>query len=120
MILTFHCRNCDDSFERDYAALVDASKGTKCDGCGKKLPAADLEELLTALDEVFAQVAALKKRFVLSFDVEGDDLPAPYDGRGGGRAKARDDDDEDEEEDDEESDDVDQDDDEEESDEDDY
>ena len=100
MDITFHCTNCDDSFDRDYSALVEAAKGIKCDSCGKRLAAGDLEEALTAIDEVLAQVAALRKKFLLSFTVEGDDLPPPYSVKGRGKARADEDEDEDDEDDD--------------------
>ena len=99
MDITFQCTQCEDSFDRDYAALVEAGKGIKCDGCGKRLSAGDLEEVLTAIDEALAQVAPPRKKFLLSFSIEGDDLPPPYDGKGRGKARAADDEDDEDEDD---------------------
>lgn len=94
MTFTFVCQNCDDSFELDYDALSSARKGLKCEGCGKRLPPADLEEFVTSLDEVLGLVADLRKRFVVSFDVDAEDLPAAFEG--GSRRGGDDDDDEEE------------------------
>ncbi len=79
MTFTFICQSCDDSFEMDYTQLAESTKGLKCPNCGKRLPAAELDEFVGGVDEVLSQVAALRKRFVASFDVDADDLPAPYD-----------------------------------------
>ena len=79
MTITLVCQSCDDSFEVDYAHLAEGTKGLKCPGCGKKLSSAETEEFVTALDEVLAQVAALRKRFAISLEIDAEDLPAPYD-----------------------------------------
>jgi predicted Zn finger-like uncharacterized protein len=100
MNLTFVCQNCEDSFEVDLAHLSEDGKGVKCPSCGKKLTASETDDLATAVDEVLSQVAALRKRFVVSFDVDGEDLPPPYDAdakhAGRGREEDEDEDVEDE------------------------
>jgi DNA-directed RNA polymerase subunit RPC12/RpoP len=79
MTITFVCQSCEDSFDVEYSQLSEESKGLKCPNCGKKLSASETDDFVTALDEVLAQVAALRKRFVITFDVDGEDLPPPYD-----------------------------------------
>lgn len=107
MNLTFVCQNCDDSFEIDFGQLVEEARSVKCPNCGKRLPAADVEELTGAIEDVLHQVAALRKRFLISFDIDAEDLPAPYDSDVK-KSSRRDDDDEDDEDDEDEDDDQDE------------
>jgi DNA-directed RNA polymerase subunit RPC12/RpoP len=100
MTFTFVCQSCDDSFELEYAALTEGTKGLKCPNCSKKLPSLEVDELVTAIDDVLGQVAALRKRFAISFDVDAEDLPPPYDTDRKAAAAEGDDDDEDEDDDD--------------------
>jgi DNA-directed RNA polymerase subunit RPC12/RpoP len=101
MTFTFTCQNCDDTFEVDYETLGNG-RGLKCEECGKRLPAGDVEEFVTSLDELLARVGALRKRFGLTFEVDAEDLPPGFDADA---RRGRDEDDE--EEDDEDDDDVD-------------
>lgn len=78
MNITFVCQSCEDSFDIDYAKLSDATKGIKCPNCSKKLPPADVDELVMSLDDVLEAVATMKKRFSVSFDVDAEELPAPF------------------------------------------
>lgn len=96
MNLTFVCQNCDDSFELDFTAFVEDSKKLRCPNCSKKFPAAEMDELATTLDDLLSQVSALRKRVLISFDVDADELPPPYDLDGKRAAAGTDDDDEDE------------------------
>jgi hypothetical protein len=98
MNLTFVCQNCDDSFELDFNAFVEDPKGQRCPNCNKKFPAAEMDELATTLDDLLGQVAALRKRVLVSFDVDAEDLPPPYDVDGKKAASSGDDEDEDEDE----------------------
>lgn len=95
MTLTFVCQACDDSFEADVNRLSETSKGVKCPNCGKKLSAAETDDLATTVDDLLSQVAALKKRFAISFEVDADDLPPPYDTDVKAARAGSDDDDED-------------------------
>jgi len=79
MNITFVCQSCDDSFEINFVALAEETKGLKCPNCGKKLSLSETEEFVTALDEVLAQVAAIRKRFAVSLEIDAEDLPPPYD-----------------------------------------
>lgn len=107
MNLTFVCQNCDDSFELDFPAFVEDPKAVRCPNCSKKMPAAEMDELATTLDDLLGQIAALRKRVLVSFDVDAEDLPPPYDEGG----THDDDDEEDDEEDLADDDDIDEDDD---------
>jgi DNA-directed RNA polymerase subunit RPC12/RpoP len=97
MTLTFVCQACDDSFEADVNRLSEDSKGVKCPNCGKKLSASETDDLATTVDDLFTQVAALKKRFAISFEVDAEDLPPPYDAELKGAARGADEDEDDDE-----------------------
>lgn len=100
MTLSFVCQSCDDALELEYEKLLEQTKGLKCAGCGKKLSSAELDEFVTSLDEVLSQVAALRKRFIISFDVDAEELPAPFESDRKRASSDDDDDDEDTDEDD--------------------
>lgn len=100
MTFNFTCQNCDDTFEVDYETLA-SGRGLKCEECGKRLPSADVEDLVSGLDELLGRVAALRKRFGVTFEIDTDDLPPGFEAE---TRRGRDEDDEeadDEEEDDE-------------------
>lgn len=104
MTLSFVCQSCDESIELEYEKLLDLTKGLKCPGCGKKLSSVEVDEFVTSLDELLSQVAALRKRFVISFDVDAEDLPAPFESDR--KRPAADEEEDDDEETDEEDDDL--------------
>lgn len=103
MTFTFVCQSCDDSFEFEHAQLAEETRGLKCPNCGRRLPAADLDELVSTVDELLGVVATMRKRFAVSFEVDADDLPGDFeqDAKRTGRGR-----DEDEEEEEDEDDDV--------------
>jgi len=91
MTLDLTCQACDTSFELELAELLDEPR-IQCPSCDARAPVPMSEGLSNALDDLFGQVARLRSKFQLVFEVESDDLPAPYD-REGRRAEAGDDDD---------------------------
>lgn len=98
MTFTFVCQSCDDTFELEHAQLAEETRGLKCPNCGRRLPAAVLDELVSSVDELLGVVASLRKRFAVSFEVDADDLPSEFEDARRSR-RGRDEDDEDEEED---------------------
>jgi len=108
MTIDFTCQKCDASFEVDVQDLIDGSEKIVCTSCGAKAPASVVEDFVSALTEMRAQVAALGKKFGLAMAFETEDLEDLDD-------KGDEDEDEDElEEDEEDDDDLDEDDDEDE------
>ena len=98
MTIDFTCQKCDASFEIDVQDLIDGSEKLACASCGAKAPASGVEDFVSALTEMRAQVAALGKKFSLAMAFETEDLEDLDD-------KGDDDEDEDELEEDEEDDD---------------
>jgi DNA-directed RNA polymerase subunit RPC12/RpoP len=78
MQLEFQCRKCDDSFELEASDLI-AEPEVKCPGCGVKATVDQSEALADALEELFASVAALRRKFTIGGELDSEDLPAPYD-----------------------------------------
>ena len=99
MTIDFTCQKCEGSFELDAADLIDGTEKLECPHCGVKEPQAKVDDFIAALTEMQAQVAALAKRFAVTFSIETDDV------------EGDDDDDEDEEEEDDDVEDEDEDDD---------
>jgi DNA-directed RNA polymerase subunit RPC12/RpoP len=78
MQLEFQCRKCDDSFEVEASDLI-AEPEVRCPGCGAKVSVDQAEALADALEELFASIAAVRRKFSVSAEVDSEDLPAPYD-----------------------------------------
>jgi len=111
MTIDLNCQQCDASFELDVTDILEGEP-LACPNCGQKAPRKSVEELGNALDELLGRVAELRPRFLVSFSVESDDLPPPYDEESGTEDEEEDegsleDEDEDDDEDEEEPDDDD-------------
>lgn len=101
MTFTFACQSCDDSFDIDYTLISEDPKSVKCPNCGKKLSASEAEDFIGAVDEVLNQVASLRKRFAIQFEVDAEDLPGAFESDAKRAARGRDEDEDEEETDDE-------------------
>lgn len=112
MTIDFICQQCDGSFELDFSDLLEED-ALVCPNCGQSSSDKSAEEFSTALDELFARLAKLRSRFVVSLAIESDELPPPYD------EDSDEEDEDDEEEDDDYEDDEDEDDEEDDDDDDD-
>ncbi len=78
MTLDLTCQACDTSFELDVAELLDEPR-IQCPSCDARAPMPMSEGLSNALDDLLGQVARLRSKFQLLFEVDGEDLPPPYD-----------------------------------------
>ncbi len=108
MTLDLTCQACDSSFELDVAELLDEPR-IQCPSCDARAPLTATEGLSDAVDALLTQVARLRSRFGLVFEVDSDDLPPPYEAGAERRAAAEEDDDEDEDTETDEDEDVDED-----------
>src|SRR5512133_2836811 len=93
MTIDVTCQACDNSFEIDVAELLDEPR-LQCPSCDARAPMPMSEGLSNALDDLLGQVARLRSKFQLVFEVESDDLPPPYDRERTRAAVADDDEDE--------------------------
>jgi len=78
MTIDFECVNCGADFELDFIDLMEEPGKLKCPNCDAKADAHTVEDLVSALDDVMATMALLRRKFNFSITVETDDLPAPY------------------------------------------
>jgi hypothetical protein len=78
MTLDLTCQACDTSFELEPSELFDEPR-VQCPSCDARAPVAVAEAFSSALDELLAQVARLRGKFQVVFEVESDDLPPPHD-----------------------------------------
>ncbi len=99
MTIDVTCQACDSSFEIDVAELLDDPR-LQCPSCDARAPMPMSEGLSNALDDLLGQVARLRSKFQLVFEIESDDLPPPYD-RERARAAAEEDEEDESTEDDE-------------------
>ncbi|HTP26372.1 MAG TPA: hypothetical protein VMK12_12035 [Anaeromyxobacteraceae bacterium] len=89
MTLDLTCQACDTSFELEVAEILDEPR-IRCPNCDARAPLSLTEGFSNALDDLLGHVARLRHKFQLVFELESDDLPAPYD-RDHARAVADDD-----------------------------
>ncbi len=89
MTLDLTCHACDTSFELDVAELLDEPR-IQCPSCDARAPAPMTEGLSNALDDLLGQVARLRSKFQIVLEIDGEDLPPPYDHEGA-HASAEDD-----------------------------
>ncbi len=98
MTLDLTCQACDTSFELDVSELFDEPR-IQCPSCDARAPMPMSEGISNALDDLLGQVARLRPKFQVLFEVDGEDLPPPYDREGAHSAAEGDDEEEPDEED---------------------
>jgi hypothetical protein len=102
MTIDFTCVKCEASFELDAQDLMDGTEKLVCPHCDAKAPATMVDDFISALTEMLAQVAVLSKKFSVTMSLETEDLEDELD------AKKDEDEEEDSDEDDEEGEDDDE------------
>jgi hypothetical protein len=78
MTLDFTCQSCDASFEMELSDILEDSSAVQCPSCELKAPRAAVEGVSGALDDLFAQLAVLRRRFAVEMEIDSEDLPASY------------------------------------------
>jgi hypothetical protein len=78
MTVDLTCQACDASFDVELSDLVD-EPAVQCPSCEARAPRAALEGMTSALDDLFTQLALLKRKFSVQFEVDSGDLPPAYD-----------------------------------------
>jgi hypothetical protein len=77
MTLDFTCQACDATFDVELSDLADEPL-VQCPSCEARAPRGAVEGVTGALDDLFAQLAALRRKFTVVFEVASDDLPPVY------------------------------------------
>ena len=78
MQLEFQCQKCEESFSLDVAD-VQSDPVLRCPGCGIRAADEQVEAVVSGLEELFAALAPLRRKFSTSVDVNSEDMPPPYD-----------------------------------------
>ena len=78
MQLELQCQKCEDSFVAEVVDLQTDPK-LRCAGCGAHAPEEQVETLVGALEELFAALAPMRRKFTINLEVDSEDMPPPYD-----------------------------------------
>jgi len=78
MQLDLQCQKCEESFSVQLAD-VSAEPTVRCPGCGGRAPEEQVETLVSAMEELFAALAPLRRKFSISVEVDSEEMPPPYD-----------------------------------------
>jgi hypothetical protein len=76
MTIDFTCQKCEASFEIDAQDLIDGTEKLVCPHCDAKAPVNMVDDFISALTEMRAQVATLGKKFGVTMAIETEDLDA--------------------------------------------
>ena len=78
MQLEFQCQKCEESFSLDVSD-VQTDPTLRCPGCGTRAPEEQVETVVGALEEIFAALAPLRRKFSCAVEVNSEDMPPPFD-----------------------------------------
>jgi len=78
MQLELQCQKCEESFSLELTELQTEPE-IRCPGCSARAATGQVETLIEALDDLFAAVAPLRRKFQLTVEIDSEDLPPPYD-----------------------------------------
>ena len=78
MQLEFQCQKCEESFSLDLGD-VQTDPVLRCPGCGTRAPDEQVEALVAGLEELFAAMAPLRRKFTMSVEINSEEMPPPYD-----------------------------------------
>ena len=78
MQLEFQCQKCEESFSLDVSDLQ-AEPTVRCPGCGVRAAEEQVEAVVGGLEELFAALAPLRRKFTCAVEVNSEDMPPPYD-----------------------------------------
>jgi DNA-directed RNA polymerase subunit RPC12/RpoP len=78
MQLELQCQKCEETFSLEITELQTEPE-IRCPGCSAKAATGQVETLIEALDDLFAAIAPLRRKFQVTVEVDSEDLPPPYD-----------------------------------------
>jgi DNA-directed RNA polymerase subunit RPC12/RpoP len=78
MQLELQCQKCEEAFSLDVVD-VQSDPVLRCPGCGTRAPDEQVEAVVGSLEEMFAALAPLRRKFTVSVEVNSEDMPPPYD-----------------------------------------
>ena len=74
----FQCQKCEESFVADIADLS-SDPTLRCPSCGAHAPGEQVEALVGALEDLFAVITPLRRKFTMAVEINSEELPPPYD-----------------------------------------
>ncbi len=78
MSITFECMACGADYDLEIPAIIERPNSLKCPNCGAHPPAHRSHALATALEDLLAAMAAVRKKIRFEIELETDELPPPY------------------------------------------
>jgi DNA-directed RNA polymerase subunit RPC12/RpoP len=78
MQLEFQCQKCEESFSSDVSDLS-SDPTLRCPSCGAHAPGEQVEALVGAMEDLFAVITPVRRKFTLSVEINSEELPPPYD-----------------------------------------
>ena len=74
----FQCQKCEESFGVDISDLS-SDPTLRCPSCGAHAPGDQVEALVGALEDLFAVITPLRRKFTMAVEINSEELPPPYD-----------------------------------------
>ena len=74
----FQCQKCEESFAVDVSDLS-SDPTLRCPSCGAHAPGEQVEALVGALEDLFAAITPLRRKFTMSVEIDSEELPPQYD-----------------------------------------
>jgi len=78
MTISFQCVACEADFEIDIPEVVEHPEQIKCANCGAHPAAHRSHALATALEDLLAAMAGIRKKVRFDLNLATDELPEPY------------------------------------------
>ncbi len=78
MQLDLQCKKCEESFSVELAE-VSTEPAIRCPGCGARGPEEQVEIIVGALEELFAALAPMRRKFSIAVELDSEAMPPPYD-----------------------------------------
>jgi DNA-directed RNA polymerase subunit RPC12/RpoP len=78
MQLELQCQKCEESFSSDVSDLS-SDPTLRCPSCGAHAAGEQVEALVGAMEDLFAAITPVRRKFMLSVEVNSEELPPPYD-----------------------------------------
>src|SRR5438876_6587576 len=76
MQLEFQCQKCEESFSMDVSD-IQGDPVLRCPGCGTRAPDEQVEAVVSGLEELFAALAPLRRKFTASVEGNSEEMPRP-------------------------------------------
>ncbi len=76
--INFECSSCEADYEVEIPSIIEHPAEIVCPNCGSKPPAHRAHAFATALEDLLAATAQIRKKVRFELSLDSHDLPAPY------------------------------------------